>query len=281
MRFSTVLTWLAEPVSSLIGTHLTACSEDLRLTDNSSQGASSGQPHTTAMDPQKRKEELDRQIQERRQKLADMRLAREQRQKILPLAPLPSSSLRINAKSNASDVETRVDTEQDVDALVASLVGSQKVHEIVKNDPVPDSPVVMEKPSKIMYDKNIQTVGDDQDGEGPLIKRIFDTIPRLRKSLANDMPHLSPNPTEMVSHMEESVENSEEPVMVHPLSQAELKQISSSSDYQEFIDLAVRIVERTLNDEFDVLKDYTVEDDVQDGYALPTWKLTSKKQSFG
>jgi hypothetical protein len=236
------------------------------------------------MDPQKRKEELDRQIQERRQKLADMRLAREQRQKILPLAPpLPSSSLRINAKSNASDVQTRVDTEQDVDALVASLVGSQKVHENVKNDPVPDSPVVVEKPSKIMYDKNIQTVGNDQDGEGPLIKRIFDATPRLRKSLANDMPQLSPNTTEMVSHMEESVENSEEPVMVHPLSQAELKQIISSSDYQEFIDLAVRIVERTLNDEFDVLKDYTVEDDVQDGYALPTCYMETnfKKQSFG
>jgi len=226
---------------------------------------------TREMDAQKRREELDRQLQERRQRLAEMKLAREQRQKTAGLAPLPSILSRIGSKSavDASDADSkRVGREQDVEALVASLVGEkvhEKVHVTPKAETPAEPPIVLEQPAKIMYDKNVQTVGDEEGHDLPLIKRIFETQPsKARRSLASDVPQLSSKPIEQP---EADSQPSDNDAIKAPLSEAALKQIVSSSEYIEFIELAVRIVERTLHDEFDVLKDYTVDDEMQDGYV--------------
>ncbi|KAI3641839.1 hypothetical protein MIR68_000108 [Amoeboaphelidium protococcarum] len=219
------------------------------------------------MDTNKRKEELER----KRQKLAELKKAREERkQASAQQSPRPKRSGE-QASTGSVGAAVSLDANAQVEQLVAQLV-SQHVSPIKSSDSkeqLDDNdgskntlmPANVEpqfqlsqshsfeiKPvSKVMYEKEIQTSTQDlspppqsplENAESP---RAHDTTVDEQSSSA-----LSKDQTELGQ------------VQIKTLDSERLKQLQSSSNYQDFLINATKTVEKAMRDDFDLFKDYTL-----------------------
>ncbi|KAI8850313.1 WD40-repeat-containing domain protein [Chytridium lagenaria] len=223
----------------------------------------------------RRKEELEK----KRLKLAELRKAREERRVAFGDAPV--------RETTATEVVNR--EKQEVDDLISSLVGDRK-HD-VSSSPIlseriplfekstPERAAPVEKAKEVV---SAQDIGERPPLElvaaefvlltfSPRFERLFyskeaqtDAIvePEKDKEDSETVSILGKKETEQETDETDAADKKEpEAFQTRALSEDEKRVILQSEPFSNFFDYSSKLIERALNEKYDILKDYTVSND--------------------
>ncbi|KAJ3216329.1 hypothetical protein HDU67_009680 [Dinochytrium kinnereticum] len=224
----------------------------------------------------RRKEELEK----KRLKLAELRKAREERR--VALVDVPPAR-------DTTEIVTR--EKQEVDDLISSLVGDRKPDVATSSPSLSASTPSLEKTNAENATSIEKANEAAPEKEKPPVEKppaelvaadfvLFDLQPKERlfyskeaqtdaylevevaKENAEPSPVQTKKETELESDETEVAEKKEPELLPRELSEDEKKTIFQSEPFINFFDYSSKLIERALNEKYDILRDYTVSNDV-------------------
>ncbi|KAJ3326999.1 hypothetical protein HDU76_012439 [Blyttiomyces sp. JEL0837] len=224
------------------------------------------------------KKRTKRKIEKKKQKLAELRRAREERKNALVDAQ----------RRDGRDTSSTID-KKDLDELVASLVGDRSSTPTTgpESSPEQNTSAVLSSASqaKTLGDASFDSVPPSVERQAPTLTIqdfvIFESIPKekvvynkeiqTQESAFDEVepvPEAGPPVTSKTKEAEttavpEQVPEAQEPepLVIRELTDDEKKVIIQSEHFVKFFDKSTKLVERALYDKYDILTDYTLSGD--------------------
>jgi len=188
----------------------------------------------------------------------------------------PLSGQRLSTGSG----ENHLDSPSNTSVPTAYVSISTQTAPVSSLDPVQESPQhtkpALHEPRPITYEKATQTTSDWQ----PDARRTQDTpddhqkqfdMDQIRQQLRIEVEEEIRKSRE-TTNLDAPADEAQERYPLRQLTDEEREAVFASQDFQDFVDRSSKIIERALDDKYDLLVDYAqgdgeVDDDDEDGYG--------------